>query len=346
MSMSKEELRTRMLEEISNDYDKSEGSFFFDAISPVAIELEKSYRKQDGILSNAFASTAKGKYLDNKCAELGIIRKAATKAVGFVKIIGSAGATMRKGSLVATELVTFQTKESVTIDDSCIAEIMVECTESGTVGNVVSNTIKYFPITIEGILSVTNTEAFTSGYDAETDEILRQRYYDKVNTPATSGNSAHYKQWAKAVNGVGSAKIFPTWNGPGTVKVVICDRNKRAADTELIKNTSEYIKTQRPIGATVTVESVQEKTIDVSASVVLANGAIIEQVKSDFENSLEDYFKEIALTNKYVSYAKIGSLLYGIYGVTDYLNLKINKGVKNINLSEVELPVVGMVVLE
>nr|WP_315020942.1 baseplate J/gp47 family protein [uncultured Aminipila sp.] len=345
MSVTKEELKTRMLAEISNDYDKSEGSFFFDAISPVAIELEKSYTGQESILSNAFVATASGSYLDSKCAELGVVRKLATKATGTVKISGAKGAVMTKGSLVATELVTFQTKESVTIGEGGSALVGVECTASGTVGNVASNAIKYFPITIEGILSVMNSEPFTSGYDTETDESLRQRYYDKINTPATSGNAAHYEQWAKAVTGVGSGKVFPTWNGPGTVKVVICNRNKRAADAKLIKDTAEYIETQRPIGATVTVESVQEKAIDVTATVVLANGVILEQVKNDFVNVLKEYFKEIALVDQYVSYAKVGSLLYSIYGVADYSNLQLNKGIANIALSEVEVPVVGMVVL-
>ncbi|QHI73884.1 hypothetical protein Ami3637_02855 [Aminipila terrae] len=183
------------------------------------------------------------------------------------------------------------------------------------------------------------------GYDTETDESLRQRYYEKINTPATSGNAAHYEQWAKSVTGVGSAKVFPTWNGAGTVKVVICNRNKRAADAKLIKDAAEYIETQRPVGATVTVESVQEKAIDVTASVVLANGIELGQVKSEFEKVLTEYFKEIALTHKYVSYAKIGSLLYGVSGVTDYSNLQVNKGTVNITLTDVELPVVGMVVL-
>ncbi|QHI71458.1 hypothetical protein Ami3637_02860 [Aminipila terrae] len=157
MSLTKEELRTRMLAGISNDFDKSEGSFFFDAISPVAIELEQSYIGQDSILNNAFAATASGSYLDLKCGELGIIRKPATKAVGQVTLTGTKGATMAKGSLVATELINFQTRESVILNESGSAEVIVECSENGTVGNVAANTIKYFPITIEGIHSVTNS---------------------------------------------------------------------------------------------------------------------------------------------------------------------------------------------
>lgn len=46
--MTKTELQSKMLSGISDEYDKTEGSFFSDAIAPVAIELEKSYKKASG----------------------------------------------------------------------------------------------------------------------------------------------------------------------------------------------------------------------------------------------------------------------------------------------------------
>ncbi|MBN7773162.1 baseplate J/gp47 family protein [Clostridium aminobutyricum] len=346
MTITKETLKTRMLADISNDYDKSEGSFFFDAIAPVAIELEKSYSSQDTILEHAFVDTATGAYLDRKCAELGLSRKAATKATGKVQITGAIGATVQKGISVATELVTFVTTESAIIGESGTALVSVECEDNGSIGNVAANAIKYFPITIEGLIAVTNPETFTSGYDAETDKGLRDRYHDKVNTPSTSGNASHYEQWAKSVTGVGGAKIFPTWNGPGTVKVVICDSNKRAADSQLVASVAAYIETQRPVGATVTTESVAEKNIDITASIViLGNTTTIEQVNSSFQSEINAYFKETALNQTYISYARIGSILYDIYGVMDYSDLELNGEARNVILSDTELPVIGTVVL-
>lgn len=345
MTITKDVLQTRMLADIEDDYDKSEGSFFYDAIAPVAIELEKSYAMQDSILKSVFVDTATGESLERKCSELGIHRKSATKATGKVQITGAIGATVAKGIYVATEIVTFVTTESLTIGDTGKAFVNVECTESGVIGNVAANTIKYFSVTLEGLTAVINPEAFTSGYDKESDESLRERFYGKVNTPATSGNASHYEQWAKAVTGVGAAKIFPTWNGPGTVKVVICDSNKKAVNKELIDQTKEYIESHRPIGANVTVESAAEKTINITASIVLGNGVSLAQVKSNFESELAQYFKAIAFRDNYISYAKIGSILYDIYGVADYSALKINEGNNNITLLETEIPVLGTVVI-
>ena len=342
--MTREALQNRMLSNISAEYDKTEGSFFFDAIAPVAIELEKFYLEQDATLKSSFVDTAVGAYLERRCAEMGIIRKPATKATGQVEVTGAVGATIAKGSLVATELVTFTITQNVVIGSSGKEIVPVECTEYGTIGNVPANVVRYFPVTLEGISAVTNAAATVGGYDTETDESLRQRFYDKVNSPVTSGNAGHYKQWAKSVTGVGDAKVIPTWNGAGTVKIVICNANKQGADSELIADTAAYIETQRPIGATVTVESAMEKAVHVAAELLLENGRTLAQVKADFEAALINYFRTIAFTGVYVSYAKVGSLLYDVYGVADYSNLQLNGAFSNVTLTDIEIPTVGTVV--
>lgn len=343
--MTKEELQKRMLNNISDDYDKSEGSFFCDAVTPVATELSKSYGEQDKILEHVFVETATDDYLTRKCAEMGINRKQATKATGQVEITGTAAAVVPQGTLVATELVTFETTKKTTLDNTGKVTVNVECKQVGAVGNVPANSVKYFPVTLEGLDKVNNMEPFTGGYDTEIDEQLRERFYEKVNEPPTSGNVAHYKMWAKEVQGVGDAKIFPLWNGNGTVKVVVCDAEARAASAELIGEVSTHIEVERPIGAAVTVESATEKAINVSAKITLIHGRTLEQVKTDLEKSLVEMFKVIAFNGAYVSYAKIGALLFDMYGVGDYSDLLINGGTENIPLYDVEIPTFGTVVL-
>lgn len=40
----------------------------------------------------------------------------------------------------------------------------------------------------------------------KSDDELRDRYFEKVSLPATSGSKYHYEQWAKEISGVGDAK--------------------------------------------------------------------------------------------------------------------------------------------
>jgi uncharacterized phage protein gp47/JayE len=238
---NKEVIQSRMLGNISDEYDKTVGSFFYDATKPVAIELEKLDIKADDILNKGFADTAAGADLERKCGEQGIYRKPATKATGTVTINGIAGSPIVKGEMVASDSASFIFTEDAVVPAGGSINVPVECTEYGTVGNVPAGTIRYFPKTLEGLQTVINAQTFTTGYEAESDEDLRQRYYDKVRTPATSGNKYHYLNWAKEVTGVGDARVFPLADGPGTVKVVIINSNNRAADAALIDDVVAHI---------------------------------------------------------------------------------------------------------
>ena len=115
-----------------------------------------------------------------------------------------------------------------------------------------------------------------TGFDAETDISLLERYMIAVQTPATSGNIYHYKQWARAVEGVGNSRIFPLWNGRNTVKVVIINDNQQPASSELVKKLKTTLThmgdkmkhgelvTEKPLsGAYCTVKSAVAKDINI-----------------------------------------------------------------------------------
>lgn len=226
MSETQAEITSRMLSNIDDTYDKSEGQFIFDVLSAVARELSASYETLNTILDQGFAETATAKNLDKKVEEYGLERKKAKAADGYVKVTGSDRAYIVQGEMVASDELNYIFQENSQIVNG-EAVVMVLCEQTGSCGNVAAGAIKYFPKTLQGLSGVTNEEAFTNGYDEESDEDLRQRYYVKVRTPATSGNIYHYKNWAMSVVGVGACKVVPLWNGNGTVKVIILNSNKK-----------------------------------------------------------------------------------------------------------------------
>jgi uncharacterized phage protein gp47/JayE len=334
-----------MLQNISDEYDKSEGSFFYDVIKPVAIELETAYLEQENILNKGFAETAEGEYLDKIVVEQGVYRKPPTKATTTVVVGGTENAVVNIGDKVASDIVEYSFLENKIIDSSGTVNVLVECDEYGSIGNVPAGAIRYFPVTLPGLTSVTNPEPVTNGYDGETDEELRQRYFEKVRTPATSGNKYHYRNWAKEVVGVGDAKVFPLWNGNGTVKVIIIDSNKTGADQTLVDEVFNHIEELRPIGATVTVESAVELIINISVSLTIdTNNYTITDVINNIKTKITEYLKEIAFVETYISYAKIGSLILSSAGVLDYTNLTINNGTSNVLIADNEVAVLGDVV--
>lgn len=349
MAETAEQIQSRMLTNVDDSYDKTQGSFVYDFTKPVAIELETAYQEQDEILDNGFAETTTGTYLERKVAEQGLTRKPATKATTTVTVTGLEGSVINIGDKVASDNVDFVFTESKTIDVSGTVDVLVECEEAGEIGNVPIGAIKYFPVTLAELETVTNLNIVNNGYAGETDEELRQRYFEKVRTPSTSGNKYHYKNWAKEVVGVGDAKVYPLWNGNGTVKVVIIDSNKTGAEAQLVTDTFNHIEDNRPIGATVTVESATEKAINISFTAVKDLNYTDQQRQTNIENAVKDYLKSIAFIENTVSYGKIGSAIINSAGILDYSGLTVNGGTSNIALSDsnslTEVAVLGVVTI-
>ena len=119
-----------------------------------------------------------------------------------------------------------------------------------------------------------------------------------------------------------------------------------AADMALIKAVKDHIEELRPIGADVTVASVTEKAVNVSANIKLQAGQNLGTVQNAFQAALTDYLHKEALDMSYVSLARVGNLLLGTDGVEDYTNLLLNGVSGNVSLAEEEIAVTGTITLE
>lgn len=339
-----EDVKDRILSKVTTNIDVREGSFTNDMISAIAYEIWKAYQSLDAIVPMIYVDETSGFYIDKRCAEFGIERKEGTKATTTLYFTGTDGTTIPAGKVFLTsEGLEFTTNKEVKIIDGK-ANITATATEVGEEYNVRADTILRQYVNLSGLNSVTNTAAI-GGTNVESDEALVTRFYDYLQKPSTSGNIAHYRQWATEVSGVGDAKVFSLWNGPGTVKVVIVDSDKLPANNELITETIKHIEEVRPIGANVTVVSGAAKEISISAEVVLASGYRLQDVIDEFKEVVTEYFKSIAFSLSYVSYAKVGTMLLSVEGVLDYNSLKINNTVANISLKDEEIPTLGTVEL-
>ena len=344
----KDAILERMLERVSNDIDKREGSVTYDLLSPAALELENSYIQLDNVLKFGFVNEDQPlEYLKLRCREQGIEQKQAQKAEGEVQLTGSEGTQVEEGQLVYTDdedPIYFEITESGELQgEETKVTFPAIAVEAGNEGNVGSGEIVNVAGDLSGVAEVDNEEAFEGGTDDETFDSLMDRYLKRVRRPATSGNEAHYEEWALEVEGRGDVLVKPLWNGAGTVKVVIIDDNKTKPDQTIIDNTAEYIEEERPIGATVTVEGAEEVDIDVTADVTLTSDGNLQEAESKFTEALTEYLKDLAFTDPVVRYAEIGSILLNVEDVLDYENLKVNEGTSNIEIDEDKVAVVGMV---
>lgn len=364
----KDNLQIELLSNVSDDYEKTVGYPLYDTLKSVAIEIANIYTE----LSNTRESIENVDNLSG--AEL---ERFVEQRTGLQRKLGTYASTNLRVNGIGTVHMgdKFETKSG--IQYACTSDtvingtglIPIQATEIGTYGNTSANTIIQIPVTINGIVSITNLNAVTDGVDNESDDSLRERYYTYLRNPITSNNENAFINWAESIDGVGRAKAFGCWQGKNSVLVIICNGNMQVADQTLVDNVQNTIdpkgvqdaqgnwstwgmgKGLASGGSYSTIQSATSKAINISANVVLATNYTLDQVKTSFSNSVTSYLKDIALKDDTptVSYAKIGNLLYETEGITDYSNLQINSNTANVPLSLTsslcEIPELGTVTL-
>jgi uncharacterized phage protein gp47/JayE len=343
------EILALLLSFVDSKYDKRPGSFMYDALAPVAKKLSFMDLDIETVKSKLSIDHLTGDELTQRINErAGITRKAATFAVGNVTVIGTG--IIFAGALFETAGGTrFHATETKTITTS--GNVAIEADISGSSGNVASDTITLFPVTLTGFTAVTNTAPTADGFEAESDEDLLIRYYERIRTPATSGNKSQYKSWAKEVSGVGDAKALSLWDGDNTVKIVVINADKRPASTQLVSDVQTYIDPGvtglgdgiAPIGSFVTVVSATGIDINIAVTVTLSSGYTLSQAKDNITEKITTYLKEIAFVESVVSYAKIGSAILASSGVGDYSALTVNAGNANIAIGNTQVAILGTV---
>lgn len=346
---TKEALLERMKKKSPEDIDTRQGSITYDLLSPAAIELAEAYIQLDNVLKFGFAGPEQpSEYLDARAAELGLERKPSVKAVGEVTFTGPKDTVIPAGTVVTTgeeNPIAFVTTKAGKIETGSVT-LPAEAQNGGKSGNIAAGRIRLLLGNLTGIVtSVTNNKAFDNGADVESDELFLQRYYDRVRRPATSGNAWHYRQWALEVKGIGDVKVFPTWKGNGTVRLVLLSSDKRPPKAETLKEVKDAVEARRPIGADVTVDPAEQTFINVSAKLKLDPGTSLEAVKAEFTAKLSDFLSKIAFKDEktVVQYNRVLGLLLAIETVDDFDELKVNGKEENLSIANDHVAVPGEV---
>lgn len=349
-----ETIHARMMQNLPDDIDDTEGGFPWDFTKPTALEkaelLEFHMMETTKIMHYMFSY---GIYLDYHARAVGITRKEASRASGVLQITGSPGTIIPNGFLFAvpasgdTAAITFYTTEESTISLDGVADVPIQASETGTIGNVAADTIIIMVSpSISGIEKITNLESTSGGAAEEDDESLRSRIGEICEASDASfvGCDNDYIRWAKEVNGVGDVIVIPEWNGPGTVKVVVMDANGTPANPKIITDVENHIMAPQnrrarlaPIGATVTITAPTTVDVNVACDLTIATGENYTTIVANIGESLKDYF-ETAQEEGVIKRNRIGSIIIGTDGVADYANLTLNGETDNISLALDEYP--------
>lgn len=343
--MSSEDILNSMNSRLTLAENKTEGTFGQDILESVSYELDRTEElKVNTLLDRAFATTARGEDLDRVGADNDVDRKQATQAVVSVKVTGNQDQAVTQGLQITYADLLFTCLDDAIIPAAGYVDVEFRCDTAGSVGNVPDGVEFDFVGAIYGLTSAVAIAAGHDGFDKEDDESYRERILAKIRSEASSGNAAHYKQWAEEVTGVKHALIKPLEYGKGTVGVHISTPDNQTPSQALLDNVAAHIEEERPIGATVTVSSVEYVNINVAANVVLETGASASYIKEQFDAKLEKYLDGLQTSvgaTPIVSYLKMSDLLFDCQGLADVSSYTLNGGTASIQLTDVQIARLG-----
>lgn len=365
-----QEILQQLLARVPDTYDKRDTSPIQTAAGMAAYGFEQYYINLSEVERQGLIQTATGEQLDMLSIIAGTTRYQASPAVrlGIFNIAVPIGS--RFSTINGEDSIDFQVTAVTSGEDEDSYYYQLTAETAGTIGNEYTGPI--LPITaIPGLTSAQITDILVPGDDTETDEAYRERVYEALNDRPFGGNIAAYRQEILAIDGVGAVQVYPTWNGGGTVKCVILGADTfLPASPTLIENVQNAIDPppnqglglgMAPIGAQVTIATATEVQIDITATLLLASGYDIEQVRQAVQQQLENYLLSIRqewdtnisatgveyAANVYV--ARITAAIVGATGVVNVNALTVNGENQDIELTETgtvqQIPVLGTVTL-
>lgn len=327
--------------------DTREGSLIRTALSPAAVELKLMYIDLDEILNETFADTASREFLIRRASERGIIVAPATKAIRQ----GEFSMDIPIGSRFTLNHLNY-----VTLEQLAAGIFKMECETPGIAGNQESGPL--IPVDyIDGLEWAQLTDVLIPGEDEETTEQLRRRYFDSLESQAFGGNIADYKEKTNALPGVGGVKVYPVWDGGGTVKIVFVNSLYQKPSNTLVDDVQTALDPVinqgvglglAPIGHVVTVVAADETVIDITFQISYQAGWSWEAVEPYVEAAIDQYFSELGAQwagedALVVRISQIETRILGLSGIIDVQNTTFNGLTQNLVLNPDNVPVRGLV---
>ena len=338
-------IMNRMLESVPDTVDKREGSIIYDALAPAAAELVKCYMELDVVMDETFVDTASLQYLMLRCKERGVAIQGETAAV-IEGVFTPSSVELTAGLRFNCDEVNYTITEKISA-----GHYKLEAETLGTVGNKYTGLL--LPIqTVNGLETAQIAAVLIPAEDGDTTDTLREKYYASIDGEAFGGNVADYRVKVNAITGVGGVKVYPVWNGGGTVKLTIIASDFTAPSTELISKVQTAIDPEQnhgeglglaPIGHTVTVTGAKYADLTITANVTFAAGWNWDNGKSQLVSAANAYLNELCKAwadseTTVVRISQIETHLLTADCVVDVDGTTVNGDIKNIELAADEIP--------
>ena len=344
--------------------DTRQGSIYYDAVKGACFKIAGLYADINDALDLVFLDSAVGEYLDALGEQYKMTRLPATAAK--YRYVYS-GTEPEIGERFFGEGLYFSLQKE---DDALI----LQAENPGSVGNNIAIETPAVPVNnIVGLITSEFGELFEPGADIESDEDYRERIRIKMAGPSENGNRLHYKTWCEQIQGVGRARIIPLFAGENTVMGVLIGVDGKPATSAVVERVQEYVDPITKniekvyndkkimvgdgtgngvanIGAHFAAVAAETLEVNISFKAVKNPNATEEDIDTKVKEMLSSYFKAIVLDTPetdpmIIRVSEIGAKLLSLDCIIDYSDLKLNDSSYNINLSDIQAPVIGEVTI-
>lgn len=350
---TKEAILADMLNNLSDDYQKTEGFPIYDILSAVAGGLETQNADVEFASNQNNVYQISGDHLTQFIYErTGLKRRSGAASWGYIQITTNQDTVIPAGSLFATQTgLMFQNLTPAVINNTTL-NVYVECTTEGADTNVPAGTVNTMAVTVAGVTKVNNADSFVGGLDSETDDELRTRYILHISNPSSSGNKLDYKEWALEVDGVSNARVLPLWNGDNTVKVVLIGEGNTAPSQSVVEEVQNYIDPNisgsgegvAPIGAYCTCVAATQKTVNIVSTITVEPGYTPSAVQADTITNIKNFFIQLDFDAKNITATQIMRSIFDTAGVSDCTVPTLNDGA-SVTVSDTEVAVFGTITI-
>lgn len=343
--MTYENIMASMLESVTSQIDKREGSIIWDALAPAAYQLSLYYEALDKVLQNGFADTAEREYLRLRARERGIEPHPATYAGARARIVGAAALGQRYlcgdyGWQVESKLAE--------------NEYLLRCEQAGSAPNTTAG--RMTPVEyLAGVTEAELLDIIEPGEEEESTEALRERYIASLTEQSFGGNRADYIAKALAIPGVGAAKVYPAWSGGGTVKLTLIGADNTPPDASLVDKVQNIFDPPEsqgeglglaPIGHVVTVAGATYRAVDIDVTLTLAEGLSWNDVANRVLAAVDGYFADLVRTwaaqdHITVRVSQLEARMLAEEGILDVSGLTLAGVAGNLPLLSDEVPIRG-----
>lgn len=346
--MTFEYIMQQMMEEMPDGLDTSEGSLIYHACAKQAARLEETYIKLSQVVDNQYPDTADLDHLILFGQERGIYIEEATPAI----FEGKFNVPVEIGSEFSGDDFNYIVTDLI---DDAEHTYKLECEDAGKEPNGWTGELMVLE-DIEGLETAELTKLLVEGTDEEDEESYRMRLLDSFEIKPFAGNRAYYIQEIRELDGVGGVKVYRR-KGSNISVVIISESFDKPSEmlisdvqtqVDPVQNSGEGIGIA-PIGHSVIIAGVEEKIINVAATITYDTGYSCDGLKTQIEEAVESYFLGLRKTwvdtdSIIVRRAGVENAIYDIDGIVDVSSVLLNDTSENIILDENIIPAKGEII--